>query len=249
MRQRAEMPQNQRNPFIAHTVAILTVSASRTSGAGSRERPPRSTGWAHIPEMEPTMISLKILSAAAAMALVLPFALPSESFAQQGTRRLHGWRWRPAAVAQPSAAVAVGFRGGGAAMRWRRLPRRCSHGRRRSARSAAAAPIRAVAACRTRRRLPRSGRRRLERRVRGPRLCGGGNWGGGYRHHHRRRRFLSGPRSRCPGRRRARQQLRLLWRPAIRQGYYDDGYYDDGSTVAVVPGGDDPASCAQRYRS
>ena len=30
--------------------------------------------------------------------------------------------------------------------------------------------------------------------------------------------------------------------------YNDDGYYDD-STVAVVPGGDDAASCAQRYRS
>jgi len=32
-------------------------------------------------------------------------------------------------------------------------------------------------------------------------------------------------------------------------GYYNDGYYDDSSTVAVVPGGDDAASCAQRYRS
>jgi hypothetical protein len=35
-------------------------------------------------------------------------------------------------------------------------------------------------------------------------------------------------------------------------GYYaDDGYYDDGATVAVVPdsGGDSSAYCAQRYQS
>jgi hypothetical protein len=34
-------------------------------------------------------------------------------------------------------------------------------------------------------------------------------------------------------------------------GYYDDQSYDDGGAVAVVPvpGGDDSASCAQTYRS
>ena len=39
--------------------------------------------------------------------------------------------------------------------------------------------------------------------------------------------------------------------PYYDDSYYDDGYYDDGATVAVVPdsGGDSSAYCAQRYRS
>ncbi|MCG2632095.1 BA14K family protein [Bradyrhizobium sp. WYCCWR 13023] len=39
--------------------------------------------------------------------------------------------------------------------------------------------------------------------------------------------------------------------PYYGDNYYDDGYYDDSASVAVVPdtGGDSSAYCAQRYRS
>jgi len=40
--------------------------------------------------------------------------------------------------------------------------------------------------------------------------------------------------------------------PDYADTYYDNGYYGDGGVVAVVPvapGGGDPASCAQTYRS
>lgn len=39
--------------------------------------------------------------------------------------------------------------------------------------------------------------------------------------------------------------------PYYDDAYYDDDYYDDSATVAVVPdvGGDSSAYCAQRYRS
>lgn len=41
-----------------------------------------SNGLVCVPQMEPIMISLKVLSTAAAMALVLPMAAPTASFAQ-----------------------------------------------------------------------------------------------------------------------------------------------------------------------
>src|ERR1035437_1292358 len=42
-----------------------------------------SNGLVCVPLMEPSMISLKVLSTAAAMALVLPMAAPTASFAQK----------------------------------------------------------------------------------------------------------------------------------------------------------------------
>src|SRR5260370_30320761 len=39
-------------------------------------------GLSRVPQMEPTMNSLKVLSTAAAMALLLPMAAPTASFAQ-----------------------------------------------------------------------------------------------------------------------------------------------------------------------
>jgi hypothetical protein len=59
----------------------LTVSRQRTIGCGAREPPPveRVGG---VPPLEPIMINLKVLSTAAALALVLPIVLPSASFAQ-----------------------------------------------------------------------------------------------------------------------------------------------------------------------
>src|ERR1700675_156008 len=68
----------------------------RTNGARlGNVRPSKGLGW--VPQMEPTMISLKVLSSAAIMALVVPIVAPSVSFAQT----------------PPKAGGAVGARGGG----------------------------------------------------------------------------------------------------------------------------------------
>lgn len=77
---------------------------------------------------------------------------------------------------------------------------------------------------------------------------GGGNWhGGGW--HHRHGGFWPGFA--------AGAAIGGLGSYAYYGGdyyndpYYDDSYYDDSATVAVVPdgGGDSSAYCAQRYRS
>jgi hypothetical protein len=64
--------------------------------------------------MEPTMISLKVLSTAAALALVLPMAAPSASFAQNPQARGAG---HPAGVhpggGRPGGAPGAHFSGGG----------------------------------------------------------------------------------------------------------------------------------------
>src|SRR3989440_12810927 len=62
------------------------------------------------PQMEPTMISLKVLSTAAAIALVLPIAAPSESFAQHFKGGRGG-----VAVGGGAGAPAARFSGGGGA--------------------------------------------------------------------------------------------------------------------------------------
>src|SRR5712671_6667689 len=61
--------------------------------------------------MEPTMIKLKVLSTAAAIALVLPIAAPSASFAQQFKGGKGG-----VAVGGGGGAPAARFSGGGAPM-------------------------------------------------------------------------------------------------------------------------------------
>src|SRR6266581_6135807 len=59
------------------------------------------------PQMEPTMISLKVLSTAAAIALVLPIAAPGESFAQGKDVKGH------VAVGGGGGAPVARFSGGG----------------------------------------------------------------------------------------------------------------------------------------
>src|SRR5262249_55304446 len=111
--QTREMTQNQRNPFIARTVGRwqATNHAQVVRGSGTS---PLGWGLDCIPEMEPKMSNLKVLSMAAALALVLPLAIPSESFAQfKGGGGGSGFRG--------GGAVGVGggggaFRGGGASM-------------------------------------------------------------------------------------------------------------------------------------
>src|SRR5258708_40112150 len=70
--------------------------------------------------MEPTMIKLKVLSTVAAIALVLPIAAPSASFAQQfkggkGGVAVGGGRGAPAARFSGGGAPLARFSGGGGA--------------------------------------------------------------------------------------------------------------------------------------
>src|ERR1700742_1029460 len=58
----------------------LTVCCPRTFGARLGNLP-SPKGLAGVPPKEPTMISLKVLSTAAIMALVFPIMVPSASFA------------------------------------------------------------------------------------------------------------------------------------------------------------------------
>src|SRR5215813_11001255 len=100
-----EMTQTQRNPFIARTVGRWQARnhAQVVRGSGTS---PLVWGLACIPEMEPKMSNLKVLSIASALALVL--AMPSASFAQsQGGRA-------GVSAGAVSAGGGGGFRGGGA---------------------------------------------------------------------------------------------------------------------------------------
>jgi hypothetical protein len=65
--------------------------------------------------MEPTMISLKVLSTAAAMALVLPMVAPTASFAQNPRGTKSNYAGRGAGAAAPAARIGGGggFRPGG----------------------------------------------------------------------------------------------------------------------------------------
>ncbi|SFI54908.1 BA14K family protein [Bradyrhizobium sp. Gha] len=77
---------------------------------------------------------------------------------------------------------------------------------------------------------------------------GGRNWNGGW-HHHRGGGFWPGfAAGAAIG---GLGSYAYYGGPYYDDSYYDDGYYDDGAAVAVVPdgGGDAAAYCAQRYRS
>ena len=168
------------------------------------------------------MNSLKVLSAAAALALVLPMATPS--FAQG-----HGGHWGGGAHFSGGGAHMGGF-GGGA---------RIGGGGGSFAARAAASPG-AGAAFGGGRNFAATG---------GHWNGGGGNWhGGGW--HHRGGGFWPGVAAGAAigalG-----SSYAYYGGPYYGDGYYDDGYYDDSPTVAVVPdtGGDSVAYCAQRYQS
>src|SRR5712691_8746696 len=97
------MPRNRRNAFIPHTVPIYQSRGAynRCEGSGTSDL---EGGWIVSPQMEPTMIKLKVLSSVAAIALVLPMAAPTTSSAQH----FKGGR----------AGVAVGGGGGAPAARF-----------------------------------------------------------------------------------------------------------------------------------
>jgi hypothetical protein len=181
------------------------------------------------------MNSLRVLSAAATLALVLPLATPS--FAQG-----HGGHGGGGGVHFGGGGGGAHFSGGGA-------PHMGGGGFAGGARIgggnfAASAAVRPSAG------PAFSGGGRNFAAAGGNWNGGGGNWhGGGW--HHRGGGFWPGVAAGAAigaiG-----SSYAYYGGPYYNDGYYaDDGYYDDGPTVAVVPdsGGDSPAYCAQRYRS
>jgi hypothetical protein len=187
-------------------------------------------GLSHVPQMEPTMISLKILSTAAAMALALPLMLPSESFAQNLGVKAQGGHGGGGGA--PAAAARGGGGGGGLGLK-------------------AAGGFNPGGAGGFR---PGGGAVAATPQVSGGAYRGGyGGGGGGYYRQHRGGGFIPGAvAGAVVGGAIASQSYAYSDTPGYyAPGYYDNGYYDD-STVAVAPaptGDDSVGYCMQTYRS
>jgi hypothetical protein len=196
--------------------------------------------------MEPTMIDLRVLSTAAAIALILPIAVPSESFAQH----FKGGRGGVAVGGGGGGgAPAARFSAGAAPMAHYNGPGASSMARYSGVTTGGAPAARW------------SGATTGTRFNTGPtvtRYSGGyGGWNGGYRYRHRGGAFFPGA------------VAGAVIGGALASGYpyygyggpdyYDYGYYDDPyaysdtAVVAAAPadvGGDDAvAYCMQTYRS
>ncbi|MDE2377622.1 BA14K family protein [Bradyrhizobium sp.] len=179
------------------------------------------------------MNSLKVLGAAAAVALVLPMVTPTPSLAGgRGGGPAGGGHMSMGGGGAPHAVMGGGgphFSGGGAPMM----------------RSSGAPMMRSAGAP-----TSFSGGRSFAAASPGQ-WHGGGNWHGGNWHHHRHGGFWPGVAAGAAiG---ALGSYAYYGGPYYGDPYYygDDYYYDDSPTVAVVPdgGGDSVAYCQQRYRS
>jgi BA14K-like protein len=208
--------------------------------------------------MEPTMINLKVLSSVAAIALVLPMAVPSDSFAQQfkggkGGVAVGGGRGAPAArFSGGGGAPAARFSAGAAPVAHYNGPGASSmaHYSGATARGAPAARW--------------SGATTGTRFSTGPSVtrysAGYGGWNGGYRHR-RGGAFIPGAVAGAVigGALASSYPYYGYGSDCYDTGYYDTGYYDDpgfygdAAVVAAVPapvGGDDAvAYCMQTYQS
>src|SRR5438552_2062573 len=186
---------------------------------GSGTSPPH-WGLACIPEMEPKMTNLKVLSMAAALALVVPLALPTASFAQFKGGGGGGAR---------GGAVSVG--GGGGGFRGGAMAGGGGNFR--------AAPAMGGGAAYAGSKFGGSPGYVGGGAVRGPAYAGGGNWNGGnwnggWRRH--RGGFWPGVAAGVVVGGALANSYAYYGDPYYYgNNYYDDGYYDD-STVAVVPG-------------
>jgi hypothetical protein len=196
--------------------------------------------------MEPTMISFKVLSSAAAMALVLSLA-PSASFAQNPGKAAFAARGGGGAPAartggggprMSGGAPAARFSGGGPRMGGGEPAARFSGGGPRMGGGGAVAQV--------------GGNRGAMAQYQG------GGYRGGYAGGYRRggNGFIPGAVAGAViGGALASDSYAYYGGPAYGYGpgSYDDQYYDDGGAVAVVQapvGGDDSgAYCAQTYRS
>jgi len=202
------------------------------------------------------MINLKILSSVAAIALVLPMAVPSDSFAQQfkggkGGVAVGGGRGAPAARFSGGGAPAARFSTGAAPVAHYNGPGASSMARY------SGATTRGAPAARW------SGATTGTRFSTGPSVtrysAGYGGWNGGYRH--RRSGFFPGAVAGAViGVALASSYPYYGYGSDYYDtGYYDTGYYDDpgfygdAAVVAAVPapvGGDDAvAYCMQTYQS
>lgn len=182
------------------------------------------------------MINLKVLSAVAALALVLPMAAPVESQAAGRGGFGGGGGMRAGGGGMHIGGGGGGFRAGA-----------MGGGARFAASPGFARPSVAMAPA-----------ARFNGAVAGPRYAGNwnrgnwnhnGNWNGGWRHRPHGGFWPGVAAGALVGGAIAGSYAYYGDPYYYNNGYYDDGYYDD-STVAVVPGGgDDAAYCAQRYRS
>jgi BA14K-like protein len=176
------------------------------------------------------MSSLRVLSAAAVLALTLPLVSPTTSFAQSRGMAVGGGRSGPS-----GGSFSAGVRSGG--------PSFAAAPAIRSGGSFAAAPaVRSGVVG-----APTFNSGRIAAAPSG--TWNGGTWNGGHwRHHHGGfwPGFVAGAAIGGLG------SYAYYNDPYYYDdGYYDDYYYDQGPTVAVVPGagGDSVAYCEQRYRS
>jgi hypothetical protein len=221
----AESPRNRLKPFMPHTVPVRQILRCARSVRGLGNSHLLKWLGQLIPEMEPIMISLKVLGRTAAITvLVVRALLPTAGFAQaqvpargSGGAPAAGGGGRGAAIGggggfRGSATIGGGVRGAGGA-------------------PAAVGGVRVGAA---------------------PVYSGGGYRGGwgGYRHHHRGGGFIPGAVAGAVvgGALASSYGYYGYGDPYYAQGYYDDGYVDDG-VVAVEPGVGDDTYCRQRYRS
>jgi hypothetical protein len=171
------------------------------------------------------MISLKVLSAAAVMALMLPLAAPTESFAQLGSKASGG------GVAVGGGGGGGGFRGGGGGAA-------VGGGGFRGGGAAIGGGGFAAGALGS-----KAGGAVIGGG--GPRYSGGGNWQG--RHGHRPYRGYGGFGTGLVIGGALGSSYGYYGAP-YGYGYYDDGYYDE-PVVAVAPDGDAIEYCRRRFKS
>jgi hypothetical protein len=234
-----DLSRTTRDPFISRTARIGQSRSYATHNLCEPGNVCLSKQLGCIPLMEPTMISPKVLSTVAAIALVLPMAVPTASFAQNPPGG-HGPR-----VVGGGGAAHVSGGGGGAP--------RMGMGAGGGVHMGGGAPPMAAAPGP---RVSGGGGVAMGGGAPGPRYSGGGGgyrggYDGGRRHDH------DGGGGFIPG----AVAGALVGGAIASQGYYggpgyyapgyDDQYYDEGAVaVAPAPGGDDAvAYCMQTYRS
>ena len=184
------------------------------------------------------MNSLRVLGAAAALALVIPMATPSFAQGRGGHGGFGGGHFSGGGAHFSGGAAHVGGGNFGGAARF-------GGGSGNFAASTAVRPSGGATF--------NSGGTTFNSGGRNFAAAGGtwngGNWRGGDWHHHRGGGFWPGfAAGAAIG---GLGSYAYYGGPYYDDSYYDDGYYDDGAAVAVVPdgGGDAAAYCAQRYRS
>jgi hypothetical protein len=235
-----DLSRTPRHPFISRTARIGQSRSHAAHNLCALGNVCLSKQLGCIPLMESTMISLKVLSTVAAIALVLPMAVPTASFAQnQPPGKAGGATAHVGAGGAPRIGGGGGqhmnFGGGGGGVRM----------------GGGAPPMGAAPGPR----LGGGGGIAMGGGAPGPRFSGGGGYRGGYdggrRHDHDGGGFFPGAVAGALVGGAIASQGYYGGPGYYAPGYYDDQAYDDGAVaVAPAPGGDDAvAYCMQTYRS